>query len=153
MKPEFIELIGNARRRQGLKFRNRLSVFLVCLFISILLWMTVKLSAEYYYSIDYHIRVTGVPKNYTLVQLSDSILTVHMKLQGYDYVTDLLFESGSLSYNLDISTLKVRWKNETYQGFLLTNYLGHEITVASPFQKHLVSTTPDTLYFTFDRVH
>src|SRR3989339_152575 len=110
MKPEFIDLIGNARNRGGQKFRNQLYVFLMCLLVSVFLWVLVKLSREYYYTIDYRINYTQVPSAYKLTYASDTVLTLFLRIQGYDFFTDRFLRTTSHSYDLDLSEIKVKSK-------------------------------------------
>ncbi|MFH0755807.1 MAG: hypothetical protein V2B15_00785 [Bacteroidota bacterium] len=151
MKPEFIELIGNARKRRGQKFRNQLYVFLMCLLVSVFLWILVKLSREYYYTIDYHINFTHIPLSYQLTHASDTILTLSLRVQGFDFFTDRFFRTTIHTYDLDLSTIKVKTQGSVYRGYLLSNPIGYEISSQSRFQNYLLSTSPDTLYFEFER--
>ncbi|MBE0646288.1 MAG: hypothetical protein IH596_00735 [Bacteroidales bacterium] len=151
MKPEFIEFIGNVRKRRSQKFRNQLYVFLMCLLVSVFLWILVKLSREYYYTINYHINYTHVPPAYKLTHVSDSALTLNLRVQGYDFFTDRFFHYTSHTYDLDLSSIKVKAKGSVYKGYLLTNPIGYEISSQSRFQNDLLSTSPDTLFFEFER--
>ena len=151
MKPEFIELIGNARNRQNRKFRNQLSIFLVCLLISFFLWISIKLSRDYYYTVDYQLRVKAVPASYELVTVSDSTLSVQMHLQGYDALTDFLFNPRRPVHWLDISQLQVHWHNGRYEAYLLTHPIGRDIAARLNVQSPVITTAPDTLFFIFNR--
>jgi len=151
MKPEFIELIGNARKRRSKRYRNQLYIFLMCLLVSILLWALVKLSREYYYTIDYRLNFTHIPVSYRLVKASDTILTLNLKVQGYDFFTDRVFRSSSHQYDLDLSTVQPAPHGPAFQGYLLTAPIGYEITSRSRFQNYLISVTPDTIYLYFER--
>lgn len=151
MKPEFLALIGNVRKRRGRKFRNQLYVFLMCLLVSVFLWIMVKLSREYYYTLDYRINYTHIPPAYKLTYASDSILTLNLRVQGYDFFTDRFFRSKSNAYDLNLSTQKIRKTGSVFSGFLLTDPIGYEISSQSRFQNDLLSTSPDTLYFEFIR--
>ncbi|NQV02458.1 MAG: hypothetical protein HQ542_07420 [Bacteroidia bacterium] len=151
MQPEFIELIGNARKRRSQKFRNQLYVFLMCLLVSVFLWILVKLSREYYYTIDYRINYTHIPPAYKLTHASDSILTLSLRVQGYDFFTDKFFRTTTHTYDLNLASMKVKSRGSVYNGYLLTNPIGYEISSQSRFQNSLLSTSPDTLYFEFER--
>lgn len=151
MKPEFIELIGNARKRRGQQFRNQMYVFLMCLLVSVFLWTLVKLSREYYYTLTYRLNFTHIPPSYKLTSVSDSSLTLNLRVQGYDFFTDRFFRTTHHTYDLDLSTLKVRQKGSVYRGYLLANPIGYEISSQSRFQNYMISTSPDTLFFEFER--
>ncbi|MFH1297836.1 MAG: hypothetical protein ABIJ04_11305 [Bacteroidota bacterium] len=150
MKPEFIEFIGNVRKQRGQKFRNQLYIFLMCLLVSIFLWILVKLSREYYYTVDFRLHFTHMPPAYRLVHVSDSILTLNLRVQGYDFFMDKFFRTRTHTYNLNLSSLRVKHKGSVYSGILLTDPIGYEISSQSRFQNYLLSTSPDTLYFEFE---
>ena len=151
MKPEFIELIGNVRKLRGQKFRNQLYVFLMCLLVSVFLWILVKLSREYYYTVDYRLNFTHIPPTYILANASDSILTLNLRVQGYDFFTDKFFRTSIHSHDLNLSSIRMKLKGSVYGGYLLTDPIGYEISSKSSFQNYLLSTSPDTLYFEFER--
>ena len=71
MKSDFLEFIGNARQRRSEKLRNQLPVFIVCLVLSVLIWALVRLSKDYYYSVEYRLNWTQVPGNLKLAGYSD----------------------------------------------------------------------------------
>ncbi len=123
----------------------------MCLLVSVFLWVLVKLSRDYYYTIDYRINFTHIPPAYRLTYASDSLLTLNLRVQGYDFFTDRFLRSNTNTYNLNLSTLKVKKKGSVYNGFLLTDPIGYEISSQSRFQNYLLSTSPDTLYFEFER--
>ncbi len=151
MKPEIIELIGNVRKRRSQKFRNQLSVFFMCLLVTIFLWVLIKLSRDYNYTIEYNLNFTHIPPSYRLIYASDSILTLNLRVQGYDLFTDMFFRSETRSYNLDLTNIKVKSTGTKSRGYMLTNDIGNEITSRSRFQNHLLSMAPDTIHFEFER--
>jgi len=151
MAPEIIELIGNVRKRRSQKFRRQFSVFLICLLVSVFLWSLVKLSRDYYYTVDYSLNFTNIPPSYKLISSSDSLLTVSMKVQGYDFFTEKLFPRDTRTYAMDLSSIKVKGKSGEVYGFLLTAPMGYDIASQSRYRNHLLSTTPDTIFFRFER--
>ena len=151
MQPDFIDFIENARNRRGTKFRNQLSVFLVCLLLSVLLWALVRLSKEYIYTVDYKLHYKHIPAGYRLTGYSDSVLTVEMKVQGYDFFTDRLLRNEANSYDVNLRNIKLRNTSTGIRAYMLTNALGYEIISQSNFPHSYLSTTPDTLYFQFER--
>jgi len=151
VKPEFIEFIGNARKRRSDKFRNQLYIFIVCLIISCFIWALVKLSKEYYYTLDYHLNYTQVPSNYRLVNASDSILTLKIKLQGFDFFSVQFLFPGILRYDVSLQDIKIRTYDSRSYGMMLTHPIGKEIAAGTNFPSEVYALTPDTLFFEFNR--
>ena len=75
MKSDFLEFIGNARQRRSEKFRNQLYIFLVCLVLSVFIWALVRLSKDYYYSIEYSLNYTQIPGN---LKLTGTLSLIHI---------------------------------------------------------------------------
>jgi len=151
VKPKFLEFIGEARQRKDEKFRTQLSIFIVCLVISFFLWALVRLSKEYYYTLNYHLNYTQVPWNYKLVNSSDSILTFRIRLQGFDFFSEEVLLRKRRSYDISLRNIKVKYHDGNYYGVLLTETLGREIISETNFTSELYSVKPDTIFLEFQR--
>jgi hypothetical protein len=131
LKPEFIEFIENARKPKGQRFRNQLYVFLVCLGISVFIWSLVRLSKDYIYTVNYHVRYINIPQNLRLVDKSDTIVKLNIKVQGFDFFSDQYFKRKNQL--IDVSLKNVKIINQ------------------SSYLLEIFSVTPDTLFFKFER--
>ncbi len=151
MNTGFTEAIRSAFRRGGARFRNQLSVFIVCMAVSVFLWILVKLSREYYYSVEYHLKYTHVPSGYRLVAAADSILYLKIRIQGYDYFTERLFMGKESTYEISLRSLHLRPSENGARGYLLTNSIGYDIASQSGYTHSYVTTSPDTLFFDLER--
>lgn len=152
MKSGFIDLIGKARNNRGEKFRHQLYIFLVCLVLSVFIWSLVRLSREYYYTINYRIRYTNLPSNLRMTGFSDSILTVSIRLQGFDYFTEEFIHPRTPKYNVSLRKIKVHTDGGQVTGYLPTADIGADIRDKMNFQSEIYMVMPDTLFFDFERV-
>jgi hypothetical protein len=151
VKPEIIDLIENARTRRGEKFKTQMSVFIVCLILSVFLWSLVKLSQSYFYTIGYRLTYTQVPGNLRLVKFSDSSIFVRIKVQGFDLISEQFIQSQDRVIDVSLRNVRLRNLEGNPWGYLLTNRLGKEIAAQANFPSDLFIVTPDTLYFEFER--
>ncbi|MCX6278841.1 MAG: hypothetical protein NT004_12205 [Bacteroidetes bacterium] len=151
MKSDFLEFIGNARQRRSEKFRVQLSVFLVCLAISIFLWILVKLSKDYYYSVEYHLNYTNLPGNLRIITASDSMLTLKIKLQGFEFFSEQFLIKQDRQFDVSLKNVRVHYSGEGTSGYLLTNRIGREIISQSSFPNDVFFVSPDTLFFEFEK--
>jgi len=151
MEPEFIELIRNARKRKVEKFRNQLSVFLVCLIITIFLWILVHLSKEYFYTTEYRLNYTHVPWNMKMVSCSDSLLIMTIRLQGYEFFSEQFFRRRNRECDVSLSRMKMKAGEEQVNGYLLTRGIAKTIAEQTSYPLEIFSTAPDTLFFTFEK--
>lgn len=151
MRPKFLEFIGNARQRKSEKFRYQLSIFIVCLVISVFLWTLVRLSKDYYYNLNYHLKYTQVPWNYRLIKSSDSILTVKVRVQGFDFFSESFLLRKIRYYDISLKNIRIRSRDLRYYGIILTENIGKEIVSETNFNNDVYSIHPDTLYFEFEK--
>ncbi len=152
MKPEFIDLIENARKPKGDKFKNQLLIFSICLLLSIFLWMLVRLSLSYFYTVEYRLSYTQIPGNLKLVKFSDSTLTIKIKLQGFELFSERFLKSVTdREFEISLRNVRVRNNENNPYGYLLTNRLGKEIAAQANFPSDIFIVTPDTLYFQFEK--
>jgi hypothetical protein len=151
LEPEFIEFIRNARKRKVEKFRNQLSIFLVCLVISIFLWILVHLSKEYFYTTEYKLNYTQVPWNMKMVNCSDSMLTLTIRLQGYEFFSEQFFRRKRRECDVSLRTLKLKSGEDLAYGYLLTRGIARNIAEQTSYPLEIFSTAPDTIYFTFEK--
>lgn len=151
MEPEFIEFIRNARKRKVEKFRNQLSIFLVCLSISIFLWILVHLSKEYFYTTEYRLNYTHVPWNMKMVSCSDSMLILTIRLQGYEFFLEQFFRRRKRECDVSLRGMKVKIGEDQVNGYLLTRGIAKTIAEQTAYPLEIFSTAPDTIFFTFDK--
>jgi len=151
VRSDFIEFIGNARKRRTDRFRVQLSVFLVCLVISVFLWALVRLSRDYFYSVEYKLRFTETPTHLNLVSCSDSILTLRIRLQGFDLFSEQFLINHHREYDVSLRNTRIRYMGERVYGYMLTNRIGREIVSSSNFPSDVFIALPDTLFFEFER--
>ena len=144
-------MIESARERRGLKYSFKLYVFLVCLGISVFVWALVRLSKEYSYTVDYRLLYTGVPSSLRLISASDTVITLKLRAQGYDLFMERVMTGSENTYEVSLRHVKLRWAGQSYKGYLLTPSLGYEIVSQTGFPHSYITTSPDTLYFEFER--
>jgi hypothetical protein len=151
VKADFKNFFENARKRKGLKFRNQLYVFLLCLAVSVFLWVLVRLSKDYHYTVGYNLNYVHLPYGLKLVSASDSVLNIDLKVQGYDFFSERMFMKAQNRFDVNLNNLKVRSTENGYKAYMLTNALGYEILSQSGVPHTFISTSPDTLFFYFEK--
>ncbi|MEI7499450.1 MAG: hypothetical protein WCK84_03280 [Bacteroidota bacterium] len=151
MRSDFFEFIGNARQRRSEKFRNQLSVFIVCLVLSVLIWALVRLSKDYYYSIEYRLNYNQVPGNLKLLGCSDSTLNLRIKLQGFEFFSEQFITHQDREFETSLRNVRLRYNDDHIDGYLLTNRIGKEIISQTNFPSEVYFVSPDTLFFEFEK--
>jgi hypothetical protein len=151
LKPEFIEFIEKARRPKGVRFRHQSYIFLVCLGISIFIWLLVRLSKDYIYTVSYHLNYSYIPDNLKLTGVSDSIITLHIKVQGFDFFSEQYFRSRTRSLEINLQDARLHFTDNRQGGYIIANSISREIANQTNFPLEIYSITPDTIFFTFEK--
>ncbi|HNW76157.1 MAG TPA: hypothetical protein PKJ28_04655 [Bacteroidales bacterium] len=151
MNREIRGLIESAKKhKEDRKFSVKLYIFLVCLAISVFIWVLVRLSKEYYYTVDYTLVYTEFPSAMRLVQASDSVISLKLKAQGYDLFLERALTGSDNRYEISLRDLKVKSNGSVYTGFILTPSLGYEIISQTGYPHTYLTTSPDTIFFEFE---
>ena len=80
LKSGLIYRIGNPKDED---LKNKLYVFLVCLAISIFIWLLIVLSKNNIETIDYPITYSKPPDNLVLTNVPDSLLSFRLSSSGF----------------------------------------------------------------------
>jgi hypothetical protein len=149
LKISFIDLIRSAFGKRDEKFRQRLTIFFVCLLISVIIWFTLKLSDDYDTVIQMPVTFTHIPKNKVLTFVSDTTLQVEIIEKGSNLFRILYVEKpGPVSISLRF--LPVYPKGGIYQGIITPSLFLNEIEREQNLLGKIVSISPDTIYLSFE---
>lgn len=151
MKSEFFDFIENARKPRGARFRQQLFIFLVCLVLSSFIWILVRLSNDYIYTVNYHLIYTHTPEGYRFTGVSDTTVKVNLKIQGFEFFTDQYFKSKRRFHEVNLQHSKLKFFDNHTSAYLLTSTLIREISAENNFPIEIYSIAPDTLFFSFER--
>jgi len=131
--------VFNLNRKQ----QKKLSLFVVCLFVSFLAWSLFALSNRYIYTVKVSLNYVNIPPKRAFHPLQSD--TVNMQVEGTGW--QVLFSSLRLKpqgVQVDLSGLSTRdW-------ILFSNQLGYINRQFSANQR-IVSISPDTLFFNFSK--
>jgi len=130
----------------------RLIVFLVCLIISVLMWLFIELMKDYTDEIKYTVAFKNVPKDLILTNSGDSILTIGMNAQGFELLS-ARFLSQKRTLVIDLSSLKVRPSGDGYNAFLSSAKISDQLVAQIRFKKEILYIKPDTLFFRFSTIY
>jgi YbbR domain-containing protein len=151
VKFNFIELIRSAFVKRDQKFRQRLTVFLICLLISIFVWFTVKMDNEYQEIIPIHLKYINPPKSQVLVDVSDSVIFVELNEKGSELLRYRYLDNRE---PLEVSTKNVVLTQRAgyATSYILTSTLFDELGYQQDLAGRVVSISPDTIYLSFKKV-
>jgi len=149
LKLSFIDLVRSFFGKKDEKFRQRLSIFLVCLVISVIIWFTIKLSDEYDTVIKIPVTFTQIPKNKVLTFASDTVLQVEILEKGSNLLR-MLYLQEITPAAISLRFLPVYPKGDVYQGIISPSLLINEIEREQNLLGKIISISPDTIYLSFE---
>ena len=126
-------------------------VFLACLGISVFIWSLVRLSKDYIYTVTYQVKYFNIPQNLRLTGVSDTLVKLNMKVQGYDFFSEEYFKRRHQVFEISLKNVKFVTRDQQLTGYLLTSHIGRDLAAQSGYLSEIYSVSPDTLFFTFER--
>lgn len=130
----------------------RLIVFLVCLAISILMWLFIELMKDYTDEIRYKVNFINAPKDLILTNSGDNEIKVAMNAQGFELLAAKYSRSPKI-LTVDLSTLKIRQSSEGYTAYLPSAGIIEQLGSQIRFKTEIKSIKPDTLFFRFSDIY
>ncbi len=129
--------------------RDQLYVFLACLAIAAFIWLLMSLSRDYYTTVDYKLRISGLPSDKILVNKPEDHLLLRVRGQGFDLASLDLF-SLSREVEIDAKAMKISKQGNLFMGYLITAPYVANIAKQLNLTDDLTDVSPDTLYFKFE---
>jgi len=129
-------------RPDKIRFNKRVYMFLFFLFISIILWLLIKLRYEYVSTVTYDINLSELPENKVVVAPNSLSVTVKIKALGYNLLRYKLFRYYK---PLSVNANAIQYNDGKYYLLLSTQLNRFSAQLGSNLT--LLEVSPDTLYF------
>jgi hypothetical protein len=129
----------------------RLIVFLVCLAISVLMWLFIELMKDYTDEIKYKVTFVNVPKDLILTESGDSVISIGMYAQGFELLAAKYAQKQN-ELTIDLSSLKIRANGDGYSAYLPSARIIDQLGTQIRFKKEISYIKPDTLFFEFSKI-
>ena len=124
---------------------------MICLGISIFIWLLVRLSKDYIYTVSYQLNYIYTPANLRLISASDSIITLNIKVQGFDFFTEQYFRSKKRYLDINLQDARLYFTDNRQSGYIIASSISREIAAQNNFPLEIYSISPDTLFFSFEK--
>ncbi|MEI6817031.1 MAG: hypothetical protein WCL14_10510 [Bacteroidota bacterium] len=149
MKTGFINFFRNYNIKNKAKFRTKLYIFIVCIFIAISFWLFLSLGNNFDTTINLKIDYQNLPTDKTLTSNLPKQFSVQVNAKGFDLL-GYYFNTRRLPITIDLSKTNLKESPNANKEFDIStadfypeinNYLGDNIQI--------LSINPDTikLYF------
>ncbi len=152
MKFSFLELFRKiASESWDRKQRNHLYIFLLCLGISIFIWLMIKLSSDYYSTLTYHVDYVNIPDNNLLAPNADSTITMNIEAQGFKLFS-LKYLKRNPKIEIDLQKTNIHKNRYSYGFYVLTSSLRNKLEQELKLTDESFSIYPDTLSFVLEQL-
>ncbi|MBI5220060.1 MAG: YbbR-like domain-containing protein [Bacteroidia bacterium] len=139
-------------KRERVKIRQSLLVFLVFLLISTSIWLINALRKNYSLTIAFPVRYINFPKDKLSVGEMPSYLFILIRTNGYTLL-QYKIKPPATPITIDVNSyVLVRASEKSPRYYLLTRYLLDNIEGQVPSDVKVLDISPDSLYFQFDKV-
>jgi len=145
LRLSIIDLFRSAFRQRDARYRQQLSIFLICLIISILIWFTLKLSGDFQAVIPVTVRFTNLPKNKSLTEKTDTTLLVKIQERGTELLRIKFLKPNRMA-EVSLRNIKLLKDNNRYRGYVLSSSLISQVEYALGLTGRIESIFPDTLF-------
>lgn len=139
-----------------MKFRFRIEnrktvIFLVCLGISSVMWLLIKLSKEYELIVNIPVRFSNFPNDKILINYPDSTISIKVTDNGFDLIgTSIFGNPDPLLINIEgIRQIKIT-KNKS-KSFILTRSYYQFFESQFSSAKNIELIEPDSIIFLFEK--
>jgi len=132
------------------KLRNRLSVFLICVVISVIMWGMIKLTREYQIPVRFRAVPENLPKGKVMIANPDSVISITLKAKGLELYSRI-FSTRNNMVIISLENLRLKQEGDQYTGFLRTSKMLKSIAQQLPGGFEMTAVEPDTLHFIFEK--
>lgn len=143
-------MVNTSESPHRVKFRIKVSVFTICLFLSTLTWLVIKLSKDYTVTIDYVVIYDNFPEDLVLVNQMDSTMHLTLKAKGFDFLFKKYFSSNNYLH-VNLPDLKPAAKGSGYYAVLPSFELTAQIQTQTGYKENLITISPETLFFNMEK--
>jgi len=144
-------LIKRVTKPIGRRIRDQFSVFVICLLISVFIWLLIKLSEEDSGAIKYPVIYTNLPEGKQMTGASANHLYLHKNLKGFELINEKFFKKH-YPLVIDLSQLKTNKKSSKFNSYLIVSDIVNRIENQVEDYFKMISINPDTIFFNFEDI-
>lgn len=137
------------RKPENEKLRTRFSVFLVCTVISIIMWVMIKMSREYYLPVKFRVVAENLPKGKVLTGSPDSVINITVKGSGLELYSRIVMNKQNV-VTVNLENLSLRQNGNQFSGFVRASKLIGSFSRQLPATMEITAVDPDTLHYYFE---
>jgi hypothetical protein len=137
------------RAKNDITYRYKLTVFIICVFISAFIWMLIKLSRSYSSDIVIPVTYTEIPKGKILVNDVDTTIKIGITDQGFSLAWLKYFKKPE-PLKINLKNYRLRQHMHQYVGLVNTDAWAQQFSNQYALSGKLDYIQPDTIAFYFE---
>jgi YbbR domain-containing protein len=146
MLEDMLKLLSGKKKED---YRYKLTVFFVCLVISSLVWMLIKLANQYTVEVEIPLTFANYPKDKILVSKVDSIISIGISDQGFTLAWIKYF-SRKTPLRIDLSDYRTKQQMHGYVANVGTRTWAQHFLEQYDLKGQVTHILPDTITFYFE---
>jgi hypothetical protein len=141
--------MGNSSQKKPTgKLRKKFSVFLLCLLISMFMWLFIKLTRDYTLDFRFSINYKNFPKHLVLSEVPDSLLTIGLNAKGFELLS-ARYLHGKRNLMISCRDERIRHNSDGYFIRIAVSRLLPQISKQLPASRSITYLSPDTITLRF----
>lgn len=143
--------MGNSSQEQQKgKFRKKFSIFLLCLLISVFMWMFIKLTRDFTLDFRFAVAYENLPKHLILSEIPDSLLTIGLNAKGFELLS-AKYLHGKRKLLINCKDERIRHNSGGYYMHIVVSRLLPQINQQLPSSRSIAYISPDTITLRFTK--
>lgn len=125
--------------------RRQIFVFIICLAVSLFLWLTIILNRYYVNALSFNVKISDNGNNGQLIPMQKNRVFFEIRAQGYQ----LLFNELAIARNRSLTVRRDKLKKSRQPGmfYITSRSLITSISSRFPSSSEFLNIRPDTLFF------
>jgi YbbR domain-containing protein len=141
--------LGEQKINQKRKHPN-LQIFIICLFISVIMWMMIRLSREYSQEIRFSVNYKGLQSDKIILPASDTMFYVTLKSTGYN-ILFRNFKHQKYQTEIDLSQFTPKLQGNNFEISVALSGLRDLLSANFKQKDRIVSFQPENLNIRLDK--
>ncbi len=145
MRPKYFGIGDRLLKFKETRNKASISIFLICLLISIFIWALIKMSKDYSSDITYKVNFYNPPANQIISKIGDSIVYLQIDSRGFDLFNRRYLKKSD-ELNIDLSKVTIHNDRYTMGSYILSESILNQIRSQNEFPNYINRIYPDTLH-------
>ena len=152
METDFRTLANKVINSDGLPSKKKITIFSLCLFISLFFWMLIKFSKEFQLTVACPVTFVNLPNDKILLNNADTSFLITIRAKGFNLLYYQLFKKKYI-IKVDVSLLKYSLNKNDTTSYLGTTELSKLVSKQLGFDYETLNILPDTYALHWEKAY